>query len=130
MHPSESGASAPRDRQSETTADRDYVRALAPPGAIVYGSVLHVSRSGMARDIALYVVADATTFRRTRPEIVQLMPSRIARIVRYASATSDGRATRCHGYGMDLVWDLVRRLDEALYGPITDGEGRLEARRL
>ncbi len=130
MQPSESGASAPRDRQSETTADRDYLRALVPPGAIVYGSVLHVSRSGMARDIALYVVADARTFGRARPEIVQLMPSRIARVVRYAPATSDGRATRCHGYGMDLAWDLVRRLDEALYGPITDGEGRLEARRL
>ena len=129
MQPSESGALAPRDRQSETTADRAYLRALVPPGAIVYGSVRHVSRSGMARDIALYVVVDATTHGRTRPEIVQLAPTRIARVVRYAPATSDGRATRCRGYGMDMVWDLVRRLDEALYGPIT-GEGRLESRRL
>ena len=130
MQPSESGASAPRDRQSETTADRAYLRALVPPGAIVYGSVRHVSRSGMARDIALYVVVDGTRVgRTTRPEIVQVSPARIARVVRYAPATSDGRATRCRGYGMDMVWDLVRRLDEALYGPIT-GEGRLESRRL
>ena len=130
MQPSESGASAPRDRQSETTADRAYLRALVPPGAIVYGSVRHVSRSGMARDIALYVVAEAVTYGRARSEIVQLPPSRIAGVLTSARVAPGGGATRRTGYGMDMVWDLVRQLDEALYGPITGGEGRLEARRL
>ncbi len=122
MTPNESAAQAARDRGDTVEDDREYLRALCPPGATVYTVLRHASRSGMDRVIACFVMG--------RDGAGACAPlwvpsSRIARVL--GSGWRDDRnydGNHVGGVGMDMGWHLVYTLSFALYGQDADDAGR------
>ncbi len=47
-----------KSKIAEIEKTKDELRALLPPGSIVYTSLNHVSRSGMQRAISTYIIID------------------------------------------------------------------------
>lgn len=92
-----------------------FLQANVVPGTDVYASVLHVSKSGMARDIALYVVLDCEDGQGNRkPEIVDIS-GYVARVLGYRRTDRNG-GIRVSGCGMDMGFHLVHCLSYKLHG--------------
>lgn len=111
MSESESAARAASDHDHD---DAEYLRRMLPPGRAIYGTVVHVSRSGTSRTIRLFTVG----FDMARSEhVIEWVPSgRIARVLRYAPDDRKRDGNRVTGGGMDMVYDLIGRLGRALWG--------------
>lgn len=84
---------------------REELRALLPPGSTVYTVLRHVSRSGMTRDLDLYVMENGE-------------PRRITwSACKATGITYNGRAgaMRVEGCGMDMGFHAVYTLSHYLY---------------
>lgn len=95
----------PSKSRAEVEDARARLRDLCPPGTTVYTVLRHVSKSGMSRDIAVYVMADGE-------------PRWITWSVAQATGLgwNDAReAIRIGGAGMDMGFALVYDLSSVLY---------------
>ena len=84
---------------------KEMLAKFAPAGTTVYTKVLHVAKSGMSREIALYVVHNG--------EIVE-----ISAWVAYVAGFSFNRdrfAVKVGGCGMDMCFHVVYTLANKLY---------------
>jgi hypothetical protein len=82
----------------------DELKQWIKPGQTVYTNVQHVSRSGMLRNISVYIVKD------DRIHCIDWYVS----IVTGRSTAKDG-SIKCHGCGMDMGFDLVYSLGRAMW---------------
>ena len=82
-----------------------FLRKHCKPGSTVYTNLLHVSRSGMTRDISAHIVI--------KGEIVTIS-GYVARVLGYQHRDSGG--VRMGGCGMDMGFHLVHSLSYALHG--------------
>ncbi len=92
-------------QQSERDAAIAELRETLTPGTTVYTVLRHVSRSGMSRDIDVYVMQDNE-------------PRRITWSVSQASGMRYDRkaeALKVGGCGMDMGFHVVYNLSRALY---------------
>lgn len=104
-------------------AIRDLRRMGLRPGACVYTSVVHVSRSGMSRHLRLYMVARV---RRRGPDGKERVVHEICNITRAAALICHLRRSKCgdvivSGLGMDMCWQTVYILGREMFpegGPI------------
>ena len=87
------------------TQARTFLERNCPPGTTVYTDVKHVSKSGMSRDIAVYIILDG--------EICDIS-GYVARILGYRRRDNGG--VRVGGCGMDMGYHLVMNLSYALHG--------------
>ncbi len=99
----------------EQEAARDTLRKMLVPGTTVYCSLKHVSRSGMQREITLYIVEDGV----------------IRWITGYARTALDMRIGKrdgivMNGCGQDMGFALVSHLSHALYPEGFGCIGRIE----
>ena len=83
---------------------RDELLEWIKPGQTVYTNVNHVSRSGMLRNISVYIVKD------NRIHCIDWHVS----IVTGRSTAKDG-SIKCNGCGMDMGFDLVYSIGRALW---------------
>lgn len=83
------------------------LREMLPVGATVYTVLRHVSKSGMSRDISLHIVTQDSI--RT---ITYLAALALGDKVKEVGGVS---AIRVNGCGMDMGWNLVYCLSNALY---------------
>ena len=128
MTPNESAAQAARDRGDTVEDDREYLRALCPPGATVYTVLRHVSRSGMDRVISCFVMGKD---HKGECVLYWVPSSRIARVLGSGWRDDPKRdGTHVAGVGMDMGWHLVYTLSIALYGKGKYGQGADDAGRL
>lgn len=112
MSASESAARAASDRGETRDDDREYLRALCPPGTTVYAITRHVSRSGMMRTIGLYVIGKN---RRGEPELAWLPSPRIVAVLPWAKDDKKRDGNKIGGCGMDMHYHLVYELSRALW---------------
>lgn len=102
-----------RERQEAIEA----LRKIVKPGQTVYCGLKHCSRSGMQREIALYVVEDGE---------IRWITGYAARAIGNRIGKRDGIIIG--GCGMDMGFALVYELSHALYptytclGPRKDGQ--------
>lgn len=92
---------------AEREEARAHLRKLLPVGSAVYGSVVHVARSGMSRTIRFYVVESGAI-----REITGYVASALGERCR---ARPDF-GLRVGGCGMDMVFHTVMNLSYALHG--------------
>lgn len=93
-------------QQSERAEACAELRETLKPGTTVYTVLRHVSRSGMSRDIDVYVIEDGE-------------PRRITWTVAKAADLTYSRkaeAIKIGGCGMDMGFAIVYNLSRALYG--------------
>lgn len=83
---------------------KNTLRAQLPPGSRVYTSVLHVSRSGMSREIAAYLHT---------PDSIQDISWMVAPVIGSRMGNTGGVVMG--GAGMDMTHALVYSLSRALY---------------
>ncbi len=96
---------ATKAQLAERDQAREDLRKLCPPNTTVYTILRHVSRSGMTRDLDLYVMEDN-------------QPRRITYSACLASGQSYNRnaeAMRVGGCGMDMGFHAVYVLSSSLY---------------
>lgn len=91
--------------ETERKEDIAELRKMLKPGSKVYCTVTHVSRSGMSRSIALYIVR--------KGEIVSITHY-IKRILGYPFDQTNG-GVKVSGCGMDMGFHTVYSLSRALY---------------
>ena len=84
------------------------LRKLCPPGTEVFTILRHVSRSGMSRDISLYVMADG------QPVDITWHVSKVLG----QSMARRGHAVKVGGCGMDMGFHLVHSLAYAIHGVV------------
>jgi len=82
-----------------------FLRKHVRPGTTVYTNVLHTSKSGMTRDISLYVVIDGN---------IVTISGFVARVLGNQFRNNGG--VRVGGCGMDMGFHLVHSLSYALHG--------------
>lgn len=92
-------------KQREQAEAADTLRELLPPGTTVYTVLRHVSRSGMSRDIDLYVMQDG------EPRWISRLAARAAGL----TFNERAEAVRMGGCGMDMGFAAVYALSHALY---------------
>lgn len=99
-------------RQTSRTSDRDrdeardQLRAIVKPGSTVYTVLRHVSKSGMSRSIALYIIEDG------EPRWITYTAARAMR-----ATWDDAReAIKVGGVGMDMGFAIVYDLGVSLFG--------------
>jgi hypothetical protein len=81
-----------------------YLLSVLKPGDTVYGSVLNVSRSGMSRNMKLYIVRD---------DVILNITWHVAQL---AGETLDkNNCLRVDGCGMDMVFHEVYKLGVRLW---------------
>lgn len=87
----------------------EKLRKLCPPGTTVYTSMVHVSRSGMSRDIRLFVIDGKGE---------DHGPTSIGWYVAHVlgSSLTQNHAVKVSGWGMDMGFHLVNALSYALHG--------------
>jgi hypothetical protein len=102
---------------AERDEARETLRGIIKPGQVVYTSLKHVSRSGMQREIALYVVEDGA---------IRWVTGLAARAMGDRIGKRDGIVVS--GCGMDMGFHLVYNLSWTLYptykclGPRVNGQ--------
>jgi hypothetical protein len=82
----------------------DELKQYIKPGQTVYTNVNHVSRSGMLRNISVYIVKD------NRIHCIDWHVS----IVTGRSTAKDG-SIKCNGCGMDMGFNLVYSLGRTMW---------------
>lgn len=93
-----------RFTKDEIASFTEKLRAQLPPGSSVYTSVLHVSRSGMSREIAAYVHT---------PTGIENISWQVAAITGQRYGERGGVIVG--GCGMDMTFALVYGLSRRLY---------------
>lgn len=93
-----------RKQESERNEARETLRRTLKPGATVYTTVKHVSRSGMQREISVHAVENG--------EIVWLS-GLVAKATGNRLGKRDGIVIG--GCGMDMGFAIVHELSYALY---------------
>lgn len=83
----------------------DTLRRLCPPGTRVFTVLRHVSRSGMSRDIDVYILQDGD----------RVWLSRLAAKAAGLTFNERRECIRMGGCGMDMGFALVYTLSHALY---------------
>lgn len=81
------------------------LKELLPPGATVYTSVRHVSRSGMSRSISCYAMVD------NQPIWIDSLVSKATGL----TFDSKREAIKISGCGMDMGFAIVYELGYSLY---------------
>jgi len=94
-----------KQAQQERDEAQAWLRERLKPGDIVYTQVLHVSRSGMSRVIAPYLIRDS--------EVTNLVPW-VGKACGLALDRDRG-GVKLGGCGMDMGFALVYELSHALY---------------
>lgn len=92
--------------QSDKQRCTEHLLKLLPPGATVYTTVHHVSRSGMSRSISLHVVNSAGE--------VEDISGMAACLIKYRLDHKRG-GIKVGGCGMDMGFHLVYNLGRTLY---------------
>ena len=108
-----------RERQEERQQAIEQLRKFLKPGDTIFTILRHTSKSGMTRDIDIYIVKDN--------EPVWL--SGYARHVVGDGKSRDGNSIRVGGCGMDMGYHIVHNLGYALFPDgfdctMRDGHGR------
>ena len=88
----------------EQNEARETLRAMLPPGSVVYVVLRHVSRSGMLREIAAYTIQNGEPV---------WISGRVAQAAGLKLGKRDG--VLMGGCGMDMGFGLVYELSHALY---------------
>ena len=103
----------PLKRPTEREEAIETLRAAFPVGSTVWTVVRHVARSGMSRKIsALKIGPDA--FEEGRTSVLDYSGA-VARALG-RKLDHDHLAVVCHGAGMDMTFELVYALGQALHG--------------
>ena len=89
---------------AEIEKTKDKLRALLPPGSIVYTTLNHVSRSGMQRAISTYIIID-NDIRDISYDVAEVIGNTI----------HNKGGIKIDGYGMDMGFAIVHQLSYALY---------------
>lgn len=84
----------------------ERLRELAPEGTTLYVILRHVSRSGMQRRISVVAIIDGDPYH--MDYLVALALER--------RTNGNGEGIVCHGAGMDMGFELIYSLSQALYG--------------
>lgn len=92
-------------KELEREEARDTLRDFIQPGDTVYTVLRHVSRSGMTRDLDLYVIQD------NEPRWI----TRLACRATDRQYNERAEAMRVGGCGMDMGFDAVYALSRALF---------------
>lgn len=104
-----------RYKQADIEHAIGELRKLAPPGTVVYVSCDHVARSGMSRNLKLYVVEGRE---------IRWITGYVATALGY-SRVGNGDALKIGGCGMDMGFAIVNDLSYTLHGRKSKGaEGR------
>jgi len=85
----------------------DYLRAVLPQGSDVSTVVVHVSASGMTRDIAVLASDHGRVLN---------VSWAVSDVLGWRMAPNGRRAVRVRGAGMDMGFHLAHSLGIALYG--------------
>ena len=104
-----------KTEQAESLA---RLQELCPPGTTIYTIVRHVSRSGMSRNISLFVMVDGT------PEPITF---HAARVLGWPSVNRPEWALKVGGCGMDMCFHTVHSLSYAIHGHTTVGADAIKA---
>lgn len=102
--------------KAQIAESRERLLSLLSPGDTVHTKVLHVSRSGMMRVIAAYVIRDS--------EATDI--SRDAAIVIGSTFDRDRWGVKMGGCGMDMTFALVYSMSRSLWSngvPCTGSNG-------
>ncbi len=89
---------------AEIEKTKDELRALLPPGSIVYTTLNHVSRSGMQRAISTYIIID-NDIRDISHDVAEVIGNTI----------HNKGGIKINGCGMDMGFAIVHQLSYALY---------------
>jgi hypothetical protein len=114
-------ANLTKAQQAERDEAIAALRTMIKPGDTVYTSLKHVSRSGMQREIALYVVHDGE---------IRCISWLAATAMRDRVGKRDGIVVG--GCGMDMGFALVYRLGRTLFpegGPLEHSPRRRQEER-
>lgn len=102
---------------AEREEARTYLRKLLPVGSSVYGSVVHVARSGMSRTIRFYV---------SEAGAIHDITGQVATALGSSTTERPTYGLRVGGCGMDMVFHTIMNLSYALHG----GHGEPDAAQL
>jgi hypothetical protein len=105
----------PRYSKEEIQESREFLRKALPSGYDRIHRPRHVSRSGLLREISLFVIHKGAPISITW---------HAARVLRWS--VNDGRAywaLRVSGCGMDMGFHTVNSLSYAVHGMKSKGEG-------
>ena len=88
---------------------KEKLLALCPPGKTIYAKVNHVARSGMSRNMSLYIacVKDGQSYIQ---DITYLVASACGYRYNY-----EKDSIVVGGYGMDMCFEVVYNLSNALH---------------
>lgn len=86
--------------------EADELRAILPPGTVVYCVLRHVSASGMSRWIDLYKMTEDGPL---------WLSYQAAKVLGAKINTGNHEGIKREGCGMDMGFDLVYSLSQALY---------------
>jgi len=89
---------------AEIEKTKGKLRALLPPGSIVYTTLNHVSRSGMQRAISTYIIID-NDIRDISYDVAEVIGNTI----------HNKGGIKIDGCGMDMGFKIVYQLSYALY---------------
>ena len=89
---------------AEIEKTKGKLRALLPPGSIIYTTLNHVSRSGMQRAISTYIIID-NDIRDVSYDVAEVIGNTI-----YKKG-----GIKIDGCGMDMGFAIVHQLSYALY---------------
>ena len=104
---------------AEREEARTHLRKLLPVGSTVYGSVVHVARSGMSRTIRFYVVESGA---------IREITGSVARALGERCRERPDYGLNVGGCGMDMVSHTVMNLSYALHGGHAPDAAQLKAR--
>lgn len=91
--------------EQEQKALTAYLKSLFAPGKEIYRSVLHVSASGMSREIGLYIVKDNR---------ILDISFEVASVLGWTKSKTK-RAVRVEGCGMDMIFHTIYELSQRLF---------------
>ena len=100
-----------QEKREEEAKELAFLRRLLRPGTVVYTTVGHVSRSGMARTIEVSAIKENEPLRLTYS---------VATVLGYPMK-DDGFLVR--GCGMDMGYHVAMSLSYALHGHDSKGDG-------
>lgn len=89
---------------AEIEKTKGKLRALLPPGSIIYTTLNHVSRSGMQRAISTYIIID-NDIRDISYDVAEVIGNTI----------HNKGGIKIDGCGMDMGFEIVYQLSYALY---------------
>ena len=99
--------SAAKQHKADQSESIEWLKARIPVGSTVYGTVRHVSRSGMMRHISFFVV-----------DAGEILPIswHLSRALGYRLASENRHALKVGGCGMDMIFSVISNLSYALHG--------------